>query len=526
MSIELQLIKAISGCAALWPDQAAGLVAGSTLAVGREIGNGAFGTVYACTGIGGRTIDGLVVKRHLDNSGVTPEQCASVLAALHAAVDARWGSASDIAHQHLTGLPFWVGRARWGADEVVVSVSLNLVELGYQPFDPILEDPKRLGAWLALDIGDRLQMALAFARSHAMCEEMEFVHADINVENVFVDPGRRRATLIDFDSGSLPGSPNRGPLTWGKPDDFVAPEAKKGGRLDPSAIGLLTDRWAVTWMIHYLLFGVGPLFFLAQLSTPAISDYLATFSWPDIDHNSPMINHPNRAFYSRFLQELAEVPPATVEMFRQFVTIGALDPSRRPSSAEWCAALDAVTVAPKFESVALSANVTLDLSPIQIAWSAPGADTVTIGGEGTFPGRGRTQMLLRRSGPIRLVARNAFGMSEYETEPVTVLRGPQIQVPEMPVVHLCSPSPHPCLGDATGGYRFVRAAGTLALAARTRCAPDDLLRRVALLPPASVRGPSTATIGARSGPRRGTPRPIGPPRSGWPVPPDPTGAGD
>jgi serine/threonine protein kinase len=511
VNVSLKITREFSACRTLLPLRAMGLVVGSTMAVGEEIGGGAFGTVYSCVQIAGSKVAGLVVKRHHENSGVTPEQCAGVLGALHAAVDARWGTTAAAVREHLAGMPFWVGWARWGGDEVMVSVSVNLIDLGYEPFDPILESPSRLSGWLALSILDRLQIARTFAASHALCEEMDFLHADVNVENMFVDPSGRRSTLIDFDSGCLPGSPNPRPLTWGKPDDFVAPEAKVGGRLDPDAIDRFSERWAVGWMLHYLLFGVGPLFFLTQLSSPVIGQYLAAFTWPDIDHNSPLFNRPNRSFYSRYLQELAELPVGAIEMFRQFVTVGALDPHRRPSSSEWCDALDSVTSPPVFERVTLSTETILYLQAVQVSWTASGADTVTIDGAGTFANHGRAQVIPSRSGPIRLVARNAFGAVEHLTAHISVLRGPRLVVLLSPKAIMSGTRPAPIVGNGNDGFRVLQASGTIAMRNRHRISA------------ASVSGSLTKSIGPSIGFRRLQPRPIRPARRGWPAAPRPDG---
>lgn len=157
----------------------------------------------------------------------------------------------------------------------MVSLSLDLVAAGYEALAPVMEEPARLRQWLSRPFTDRLAAALDMAAEHAACEAISFIHADINLENV-LDVDHGRMSLIDFDSGWLPGAPGSGPLVWGKPDDFIAPEAKRrGGQVDASAIGVLSERWAMGFLLHYVLFGSA-----RSSSSPASPSSASPCTWP------------------------------------------------------------------------------------------------------------------------------------------------------------------------------------------------------------------------------------------------------
>lgn len=437
---------------------AAALCVGDTIDVGQELGGGGFGTVYRCDAVAGAPGSGLVIKRHIPNTTIMPEDNAAVLAALHDAIDGAWGTTPADARRHLPAVPYWVGRARWGTDDAVISLSRDLGVEGYCGLDEVLQDLHRFRAWLGLDMSERMAAAHDFASSHAMAEEIGFVHADINVENVFIDPAGGRAAIIDWDSGVLPGSPNAGPLAWGKADDFIAPEAKAGGVLDASVIGELTERWSVGYLVHYLLFGVGPLFFLATLSDAHINQYLATHTWPDIDQNSPLFNAPNRAFYSRYLQDLADLPPSVIDLFQRFVTYGCADPTLRPTSAEWRDALLGASVPATFDWVALSSPAMVRGGEVRVSWDAPSAQAVFVDGHGPFPPAGWAAVSYSATQAIHLTARNTWGSTDHVTAAVVVvdLAPPPtfrvattwVQLPPPVELDIAGPAGTPRLGPA------------------------------------------------------------------------------
>lgn len=432
-TLEAEVTEVLSTCALVEPfPGAASVGVGDRLTLGPEIGSGGFGTVRACTAASGRPMGGTIAKRH-DGNQVTPAiDGANVLIALHRAI-------TPAARSCWPAVPFWVGRCWWGGTECIVSLAADLTALGFEPFEAVVEDGARMRDWVRAPLSDRHAVARTLARAARAAEEVGFVHADINVENTFVDLAQGRAALIDFDSGWLPGAPTSGPSTWGRADDFVAPEVRGGGTIDCSRLGALSDRWSVGVLLHYLLFGVGPLFFLRSVSDADVRSYLSQHTWPDVDTGSPLFNQPNRAFYASYLQDLADLPHEVADLFRQLVTDGQDDPATRPAAAAWADALTTTAAPPHFASVTTSAAATVAGRPIRVAWSAPGASSVLVDGTGPHPADGRIEVDLGRSRSIVLVAENAFGRVEHRTSVIAVHQGPRIVRLEVPPASIRTP---------------------------------------------------------------------------------------
>jgi hypothetical protein len=469
------------------------LLPGVEIEMGDELGAGGFGTVYACASIGGRPDPGLVVKRHRVNGAITDQDTADVLMALMEAVDARWSGSPDAARQALPAVPFWVGRAHWGGVVAVISIARDLGIEGMTGYADILDDAVRFTSWLDVDVADRTAAAHHLVQGQAVIEDLGVLHADINVENLFVDPTGGRAALIDWDAGYVPGGPHPGPLSWGKPDDFVAPELKRGGTVDPSAISLLTERWAVGCTVHYLLFGVGPLFFLDRLTEDSVSAYLEDHDWPDIDVASPLFNRPNRVFYLRFLDDLAAMPPSVVELFRRLVEAAASDPARRPSAAEWRDALAVASCPPEIAWATVSRTTTVAGRPVRVAWDAPEATEVWVDGRGPFPRSGWAEVDIAVTRTVVVSATNAFGSVATSLGPIEVVTAPPVPsfvvpppdarlpdaVPGLPdgLPLPSSPTADPCLPDPVPDIGVLELPPPVVATVRVGAAPDLMRAR-------------------------------------------------
>lgn len=414
------------------------LGAGSTIEIDpTEVGSGSGGAIFRVVTVDGHPCDGLLVKRHDGGPGVAPEQNAAVLAALHEAIMA----APDVAAgERLIAVPFWVGSAEWGGQERIVSLVVDLVHLGYEPLDDAFEG-SNLQAWVKRPLEDRILLAIDAVEELGACEHIGLIHADVNPANLFVNHTTGQCALIDFDSGWVPGAPGDRPLVWGKPDGFVAPEVRSGGKIDPSLVGVMTERWSLGILLHHLLFGRSPFFFLLEGSDVAIAAYLRRFSWPDIDQYSDLINQRNRSYYNWYVQELAELPTAAVETFRTFAEDGSLRPVERPGATEWVDALRSAIGPPGFASVGVSADFCASGQPVRVTWDAPGASEVRVEGEAGLPPSGQLDVVLTRSGPIHLLAANAQGTDTYVTNRVTVIRVPEMHTkdPAIPEVSGVTP---------------------------------------------------------------------------------------
>ncbi len=109
----------------------------------------------------------------------------------------------------------------------------------------------------------RLKFAHDLAEGFLHLQKMNFIYADLNPKNFFVNEREGKLCLIDFEGGAV----NENPETYGKPGQWLAPEIQKQLINGPSLIkvDLNTDTWAVAIGVHFLLFPFHPLFSLNGL---------------------------------------------------------------------------------------------------------------------------------------------------------------------------------------------------------------------------------------------------------------------
>lgn len=256
-----------------------------------------------------------------------------------------------------------------------------------------------------------------------MLDGVGFVHADMNADNVVVDLDTLDAVLLDVDSRMVRGAPGAStPLTVGKLDEFCAPEVVgPSGVPELSRVNDLSERWAIGFVVSYLLFGVHPLFFLRSTGADVVGQYLAAHTWPHLPLDSDLFLAPNAEVYRTWLDQLDELPPAVRDALAAVVDPGAAQPGRRPSACDWALALAAVP--PWFDLVHVD-EVVLAGRPATVRWHAPTAAAVEIVGVGTCPGKGTENVVLPRSARLRLVARNAAGEADAVTPLIRVVAAP------------------------------------------------------------------------------------------------------
>ena len=187
-----------------------------------------------------------------------------------------------------------------------------------RPLDAYLEAPTN-------GFLDHVIAAAAITSALAVLERRGVAHGDLHPKNVMLDRGDGvlHAFLIDFDNYVAAGLPP--PLSIGQ-ISYYAPEIRRDPL--PSRVGTVTDRYALTVLLHELLLARHPAD--AAVEDPDRFDHvMRAGGWPDDPAGSP---HPRSAdglpvscldtrLQNLFRRGLAPVPDA------------------RPSPAEWFAAL-------------------------------------------------------------------------------------------------------------------------------------------------------------------------------------------
>lgn len=207
-----------------------------------------------------------------------------------------------------------------------------------KPFKDIIE--KEINTYINLPFETRLSFCYQFVEAMHILHSLTIVHADINAENLLVDMNRGMLYVIDLDGGAV-AKEEAAPVVIGKMDsEWLAHEIwvdLKNNKSPKSNINvkIYSDFWSTTCGIHYLLFGVGPFFFIAE--QPDKTRYLNNNEWPQLQkmqgikiNNQHIFNYYKNAYdKASFLQEY----------FKSSVQKGYLNTGMRLTPYLWLNAL-------------------------------------------------------------------------------------------------------------------------------------------------------------------------------------------
>jgi serine/threonine protein kinase len=217
-------------------------------------------------------------------------------------------------------------------------ISSDLSALNYKSFDKIMEEEKYLNDFAERNMEDKFVMCYHLAKSFRLLESISFIHADLSADNIFVSMKQPYCAIIDFDSGAVVENQEDNPSTWGKPQDWLAPEIsfQIGSDGDVININLFSDIWSVAVAMHYLLVCVPPYLFLQELSKNVFSQYTSKYTWPQVNETEPYYNDDNTGFYEYLLSFLnANIPEEVFIQFQNTFTKGVFEPPLRTSYYKW-----------------------------------------------------------------------------------------------------------------------------------------------------------------------------------------------
>lgn len=220
----------------------------------------------------------------------------------------------------------------------------------YIEFEDILQEYNLQQQYYQLPLSQKLRSALDLVEGVNILRDMSFIHADINGQNLFISLQTGHLIIIDYDSGAVTENPNDSPTTWGKPNEWLAPEiahqlAQLQSGIHTVNVNLFTDTWSVAVGIHYLIFLRHPLFYLNRLGIKDMQDYFSRYQWPDVDIQSPNFNRSVQTTYSKITALLSSDPQIADIKKRLAVTIndGFHKPSRRTTYGQWVHTLNKST---------------------------------------------------------------------------------------------------------------------------------------------------------------------------------------
>jgi len=174
----------------------------------------------------------------------------------------------------------------------------------YVSLEDILNSKLREYATLSFD--KRFLLVKQLCEALLELEKISFIHADINAQNILIDLQNLHLIIIDFDSGAITSGDNFIPATFGKLNEWVAPEIREQMIVNSKKIrvNIHSDRFSAIVGIHYLLFMQPPYCYIKEMSSTVMQQYLKKYGWSNSpDSTEHYFTHSFPA-YSKMVQYL------------------------------------------------------------------------------------------------------------------------------------------------------------------------------------------------------------------------------
>lgn len=402
-----------------------------SLSLGVELDAGGFGTVYPVVPQPGKDSQPDLLAKLFKPDAEIEAHVRDLIGRLHGALER---SPDPTWPERLMALPFLVAQVRFEGEARLMALMLDLRSFGYESYGL---DKSAVAAEYQLrpDL-DRLEFAYRFACGAQLLESIAFVHADINVKNLLFNEKTGDVQIIDFDAGALVESGDERPITMGRPEefDFVPPEVSSGGACTVEA-----ERWSTGTMVGMLLFGVGPLFFVAEFSKSAVDAYAAQGRrWPDIDTSSAIFLQENLASYEQWRPWAEDAPGETRERFAELFAAGS-DGGKRPTASAWVEAIEEARKPPSFAYLRAEPDVLVEGTEVLVSWRVEGAEEVESRLFGTLAAEGSEYFVVGQATRFEFQASNRYGTVTQATNPVRVVPLPRMEriaIPAFPDLRL------------------------------------------------------------------------------------------
>lgn len=273
----------------------------------------------------------------------------------------------------LFALPQLSFKATLDNETVYGYLSHRLNRNEFTEFDRIIEDEKVTQEYYTLPFGQKVKYALDMVEGFQVLRELNYIHADINAENLFIGLQKATSIIIDYDSGAVMLNAQDSPNTWGKPNEWVAPEiasqlsAQKEKGVQTVKVNLLSDMWSVAVGIHYLLFLKHPFFYLNELSERSMKAYFQQHRWPYCDTSATYFNTNITPFYEKYVQLIEKALPADItKRLSTTFNEGFYNPALRSSYNTWVTALKphALSIETEVQALSIPKEPEIELKPI------------------------------------------------------------------------------------------------------------------------------------------------------------------
>jgi serine/threonine protein kinase len=229
--------------------------------------------------------------------------------------------------------------------KTILGYSANFLDSGkWLLFDKIFNDPNKhkkqeyKNRFYNLSLKSRLYMAHNLVEGFSYLEKMNFIYADLNPKNFFVNMQDKQLCLIDYEGGAIMDSRGNAPETFGKLGEWLAPEIQKqllSNNTGHIKVNLNTDTWAVAIGIHFMLFPYHPLFYLKTRGEKEM-EYFKKYQWPEINKSDSNYRNKYNTVYDKYIDKLRrQIPSDLVKVMSITINNGHNNPNTRVSYKQW-----------------------------------------------------------------------------------------------------------------------------------------------------------------------------------------------
>ncbi len=404
------------------------------------IAEGAFGEVYICNSINGKTPSiPQVIKFFKEDNNNRQDHNFNTVQKLQRKIDSKnqqikraTGKKVTEEYPALNGIPQFSFEGQINGKKYRGFSSNNLKKLGYEEFIDILDKPNLYKSYQKISIDKKMLIAFHLVSGFKLLQEIFFIHADLKPEAIFINTKTNECAIIDYDSGTITENPNDTPNTWGAPNDWVAPEIweqlKQIGSsgLQQVKVNLLSDLWSVAVGIHYILTTTHPLFYLNELSPRVIKQYFYKYKWPEIQETETYFNQRNTTIYIPVKNWLEKkLPNQIYTQLYNTVNYGYLNPIKRTTYNEWEKVLSSVQEPPEIQKFSFDALKVLSGNKVNLEWRVINSTNTKISSLGSVKSTDKIEITLPKTTTFNLIAENSFGKIEQKIS-IKVLPLPKI----------------------------------------------------------------------------------------------------
>lgn len=400
-----------------------------------QMGQGGFGVAYRSERFDGRRVRPQVIKLLTDNgSGIAQHGLNTIRDLQHRLRAENQRLAGQLLSKYpaLQGVPLLSFEGEIAGTPVFGYSAYDLVKSGFVEFAKILDNDTKFRALLALPVQARMRIAGELVAAFELLKSnVQFIHADIKADALFVDTTGYHCAIIDFDSGALARNANDRPTTFGTRQDWLAPEIIKqldqpGNTSRVIRVDLLSDVWSVNIAIHYLLFGLHPLFFLSEISQRSMDAYLQQYKWPAADTSFRYFRKEVAPVYRKYMAFVGRsVPPKIIEKLAHTVNEGFRDPNRRTLYGQWASVLKTLNE-PAIRSFKPDRTFVDDDRPVHLSWDATGYDRLELTNVGDVTNRTSVDVRIVQDTTFELMLTPPHGQAIRHTVMISVDKKPPV----------------------------------------------------------------------------------------------------